>query len=239
MRRYIRHFFTDVWTERTGRSVGDCRMLSVGCGNGCVERMMIDEMGLLQDHLECFDVSPFMTRIAQEGRGLKSARVGDALQMSPEGYGVHDLVFAGLNVYQHLPHDSLDIAFERAAQCTKPGGYFLSDFVTSDHVCCYPNLMRSANGKTASLRSASVVEDNQEKFLESHTVDITWDTTKGTLHINDAGVQRSWLASRQRIMDGLRKYYSSVCAFDAYSLKQLSESTGTCPSTRYFVIAVK
>jgi len=239
MRGYIHYFFDQVWSKESGSSVQDCSLLSVGCGTGSVERLMVDEMGLREDSLSCFDFSPSMVEISREVRGLRQAQVGNALEMGPEKYGVHDVVYAGLNVFQYLPVGTLADAMERTARCTKPGGYFLSDFVTTDHIRWYPNLMRSYDRKTASLRSPFLDEQDGRMFMCSDIINITWDTPDQCLKINDSGIHRRWLAPMQRIIDEVRKHYSSVQVLDAHSLEQLPLHADSCPSTRYVIIARK
>mmetsp|Transcript_4300 Transcript_4300/g.7695 ORF Transcript_4300/g.7695 Transcript_4300/m.7695 type:complete len:647 (-) Transcript_4300:158-2098(-) len=240
MGKYVKYFFDQVWLKETGRSIAeDCKVMSVGCGTGLVERFMLDEVGISPQNLAAFDLSPSMVETAVQFRGITTAKVGNVLEMSAEMYGLHDVLYAGLNVFQYLPADKLDDALERTAACTKEGGYFVTDFITPDHIRWYPNLMISADRKTFSLRTPQLIQKDYQMYQRSDIINVTWDTEDGSLKINDSGLHQRWLAPMSRIIEAIEKHFPRVRVFDAVTMEELPRHADTSPSTRYVVIANK
>ncbi|RMD70463.1 MAG: methyltransferase domain-containing protein, partial [Bacteroidetes bacterium] len=163
MRRYL-FFFQEKHLPRLDRAT----VLSVGCGTGLVERFMIDELGVAYDNLYGIDISEAMVR---EARKRIRADVGDILALDPT-VKRWDVVYSGLNVLQYLPHDQLKPAIHKVASVLEPGGWFVGDFITPDHIRWYPNLMRSADGRTVSLRSPKIIEEHGINYQESEIINI-------------------------------------------------------------------
>jgi hypothetical protein len=200
---------------------------------------MLDEVGISPQNLAAFDLSPSMVETAVQFRGITTAKVGNVLEMSAEMYGLHDVLYAGLNVFQYLPADKLDDALERTAACTKEGGYFVTDFITPDHIRWYPNLMISADRKTFSLRTPQLIQKDYQMYQRSDIINVTWDTEDGSLKINDSGLHQRWLAPMSRIIEAIEKHFPRVRVFDAVTMEELPRHADTSPSTRYVVIADK
>ena len=61
-------------------------------------------------------------------------------------------MFCGLNVFQYLGPGKLEPAVAEAARVLRPGGYFIGDFITPDHIRCYAHVVQSASERMISLR---------------------------------------------------------------------------------------
>ena len=131
MAAYLRFF-----QEKSGVSLPGQRILSLGCGTGLTEEFMIRELGVPYAGIEGIDVSEAMLGVAQ--KRIK-ARNADILALEPVD-GQWDLAFSGLNVFHYLDHNRFEEAVQRAASVIRPGGNFLGDFITPDHIRWYPNV---------------------------------------------------------------------------------------------------
>lgn len=229
MRRYL--FF---FQEKHMPALPQATVLSLGCGTGLVERFMIDELGVIYDNLFGIDISEAMVR---EARTRIAAEVGDILSLDP-GVRTWDVAYAGLNVLQYLPHQRLKEAIHKIAAVLKPGGWFVGDFITPDHIRWYPNVMRAANGRTVSLRSPKIVEEGGINYQESEIINIHFGTDR--MYLNDAGKHRRYLPPLYRLRKCFEDAFGpEVYLYDAVSLEPIPEWADSCPSTRYVLMAQK
>jgi SAM-dependent methyltransferase len=210
------------------------RLLSIGAGTGLVERYIIDELGVLYDQLLGMDLSEAMV---QEARHRIRAEQGDILTFDSEG-GQWDIAFTGLNVFHYLPSSQLQEAIEKTAALVKPGGYFLGDFITPDHIRWYPNVMYSEDQSVISLRTPQLIEEDGRMYQESEILNIEFREDK--LDLNYAGKHKRFLPPMHRVRSYFeRAFGGKVMLYDAYSLTLIPELADSCKSTRYFVIAQK
>lgn len=210
------------------------RLLSIGAGTGLVERYIIDELGVPYDQLLGMDLSKAMV---QEARHRIRAEQGDILTFDSEG-GQWDLAFTGLNVFHYLPSSQLQEAIEKTAALVKPGGYFLGDFITPDHIRWYPNVMYSGDQSIISLRTPQLIEEDGRMYQESEILNIEFQEDK--LDLNYAGKHKRFLPPMHRVRSYFeRAFGGKVMLYDAYRLTLIPELADSCKSTRYFVIAQK
>lgn len=229
MRGYLQ-FFRDKYRIEFSRN----SLLSVGCGTGLVERTLIDEFGVPYEQLFGIDISPAM--VSEASRRIR-AEVGDVLAFEAEGK-TWDVAFSGLNVFHYLDFTRLEEAIHRTADRVSPGGYFIGDFITPDHIRWYPNLMYSADKQVISLRTPRLVEDNGRAFQESEIININFGD--GEMELNYAGKHLRFLPPLHRIRTYFeRAFGGQVDLYDAHSLDLIPEWADTCPSTRYVVVARK
>ncbi len=209
-------------------------ILSVGCGTGLVEAYMIRELGADRDRLLGMDISPSMVA---EAKHRIHAEEGDIFSFQ-KGAGTWDLVFSGLNVYHYLDHLRFDEAIARTAALLKPGGWFVGDFITPDHIRWYPNVLFSTDGQVISLRTPHLVEQNGALFQESEIVNVSFQ--QGHMEVTDAGRHRRYLPALHRVRRSFEQAFSkNVQIFDAVSLEPVSHQADSCASTRYVVMAQK
>ena len=209
-------------------------LLSVGCGTALVERMLIDEFGAPYEQLFGIDISPAM--VSEASRRIR-AEVGDVLDFDSEGR-TWNVAFSGLNVFHYLDFERLEEAIQRTAKLVSPGGYFIGDFITPDHIRWYPNLMYSAGKQVISLRTPRLVEEKGRVFQESEIININFGG--GAMELNYAGKHKRFLPPLLRI----RRYFErafggQVDLYDAHSLELIPDWADSCPSTRYVVVARK
>ncbi len=229
MKRYL--FF---FQEKYMPNLSEASVISLGCGTGLVERFIIDELGVKWERMYGIDLSKAMIR---EARKRIQADVGDILELDPR-VRMWDVAFSGLNVLQYLPHHHLKDAIHKVAAILKPGGWFIGDFITPDHIRWYPNVLRAAGGNTVSLRTARLIEEEGINYQESEIINIHFDDQQ--MHLNYAGKHKRYLPPVFR----LRKCFESafgpeVYLYDAVTLAPLPEWADSCRSTRYVVIARK
>jgi hypothetical protein len=172
----------------------------------------------------------------REARKRIPARQQDLLTMdtSAESW---QLVFSGLNVFHYLPFGKMERAIQKTAALLEKGGYFLGDFITSDHIRWYPNVIISKDEAVISLRNPELIEVEGAMFQESEIFNL--HCKDGKLLIHYAGKHRRFLPPMHRVRGYFEKYFSEVSLFDAHSLQALSDMADTCPSTRYVVLARK
>ncbi|MEQ8707282.1 MAG: methyltransferase domain-containing protein [Phaeodactylibacter sp.] len=214
--------------------LSDKRLLSIGAGTGLVERYIIDELGLPHAQLLGMDLSEAMV---QEARHRIRAEQGDILAFEAEG-SQWDIAFTGLNVFHYLPSSHLQEAIEKTAALIKPGGYFLGDFITPDHIRWYPNVMYSEDQSIISLRTPKLIEEAGRMYQESEILNLEFRA--GTMDLNYAGRHKRFLPPMHRVRTYFEQAFGgTVLLYDAYSLELIPELADSCKSTRYFVIAQK
>ncbi|NRA52117.1 MAG: methyltransferase domain-containing protein [Phaeodactylibacter sp.] len=212
----------------------DKQLLSIGSGTGMVERHIIDNHGLPYDHLLGVDLSKAMVREASQRIHTEQ---GDILTFETPGKQ-WDIAFTGLNVFHYLPGQRLQEAIEKTAALVKPGGYFLGDFITPDHIRWYPNVMYGQDETIISLRTPRLIEEEGRMYQESEILNLSFEG--GVMDLNYAGKHKRFLPPLHRIRTYFEKAFGDkVRLYDAYSLELIPESADSCTSTRYFVIAKK
>jgi SAM-dependent methyltransferase len=117
------------------------------------------------------------------------AEIGDLLTLDP-AVRVWDLAFGGLNVFQYLHHSDFEIAVRKVAGVLKPGGYFLGDFITSDHIRWYPNLVYSGDHKILSFRTPTLTEKDNYMYQRSRIINIDF---RNGMRITDEGTHERFL----------------------------------------------
>ena len=213
-------------------SFAENAILSIGCGTGLVERFMIDKLGASYEKLFGIDISEAM--VAEAQRRIR-AETGDLLAYDHEGKQ-WDIAFSGLNVFHYLDYERLEEAIERAAALVKPGGYFIGDFITPDHIRWYPNLLYSADKQLISLRTPRLVEGRGRIFQESEIININF--AGGEMELNYAGKHLRFLPPLHRIRSYFAQAFGGpVELYDAHSLELLPDWADSCKSTRYIVVA--
>ncbi|MEM6379514.1 MAG: class I SAM-dependent methyltransferase [Bacteroidota bacterium] len=207
-------------------------ILSLGCGTGLVEAHILEAFHMNPSQVYGIDVSAGMV---EQARKRIRADVMDLLQF--EGQTEQwDLVYCGLNVFHYLPPDQLEAAIAKSASFLKSGGYFLGDFITTDHVRWYPNVIFSADEQVVSLRDPVLVESEGKMYQESEIFNIHKEA--GELWINYAGKHRRFLPPMWRIRSLFERYFKGkVQLFDAHSMEAIGRDADTCPSTRYVMLA--
>lgn len=224
---YLRFFFRTYQVEPR-----ESRLLSIGCGTGIVEQFLIDELGMPHDNLLGIDKSEPMVRVAS--RRIR-AECKDLLDGADRSW---DLTFCGLNVFQYLWPEQLERGIEMAAHLTRPGGYFIGDFITPDHIRIYPHVLRSRCGKVISLRQPVLIEQENSTFQQSEIINVNRKADK--MIITYEGKHVRFLPSLWR----LRRLFEStfggeVDVYDAVTLKRIEGHADTCPSTRILIVARK
>lgn len=229
MAGYLRFF-----ADRYVFDYSDAKILSVGCGTGLVEDYMIEALGAQYDKLLGMDISPAM--VSEAGRRIR-AEEGDIFTFET-GAGQWDLLFSGLNVFHYLDHRRFDVAVQRAAALLRPGGWFVGDFITPDHIRWYPNVLFSSDGNVISLRTPHLVEEGGALFQESEIVNVSFQ--QGYMEVTDAGRHRRYLPALHRVRRSFEKAFGGgVELFDALSLAPIPADADSCASTRYVVVARK
>jgi len=229
MAQYLRFFNAEYPVDLTGSS-----LISLGTGTALVEEFMIKELGIPYEQLYGIDISEAMVNVA---RRRIQADVGDVLQLDPS-IRLWDIAFSGLNVFHYLDHERLEEAVQKTASIVRPGGWFIGDFITPDHIRWYPNVMYSEDRKIISLRTPKLIEHQGRVFQESEIINLNFEGE--TMEINYAGKHRRFLPPMHRIrMYFERAFGGQVDLYDAYSLDFIEDWADSCPSTRYVVIARK
>lgn len=229
MRKYL--YFAE---EKHGIDFSQAKIISLGCGTGLVEEFMQKELGVPYPHLYGIDLSPAMVR---EARHRLQADVGDILHLDPS-VRRWDLAYSGLNVFHYLPSELLREAIQKTAAIVRPGGYFIGDFITPDHIRWYPNVMHSDDQRIISLRSPELIEDNGLVYQESDIINL--DYSQGELYLDHAGRHRRFLPPLHRVRQYFREAFGEdVYCYDAVSLAPIPDWADSCPSTRYLLVAKK
>ena len=227
MAQYLR-FFQEKYNIPLHRN----KIISLGCGTGLTEDFMIREFGVPFEQLEGMDYSDAMVAVAEK---RIQAKKGDILALDPAN-GIWDLAFSGLNVFHYLDHKRFEEAVQRTASIVKPGGYFLGDFISPDHIRWYPNLIYSDDKQTISLRTPTLIEEEGHIFQQSEIVNIRFQD--GQMRVSYAGKHRRFLPPMHRVRGYFEKAFGgNVAIYDAVTLAPVPESADSCPSTRYVVVA--
>jgi SAM-dependent methyltransferase len=175
--------------------------------------------------------------MVQEARQRIRAEQGDILAFDADGKE-WDIAFTGLNVFHYLPSRHLQEAIEKTAALVKPGGYFLGDFITPDHIRWYPNVMYAEDQSIISLRTPRLIEEEGRMYQESEILNIEF--RNGQMDLNYAGRHKRFLPPLHRVRTYFeRAFGGNVMLYDAYSLELIPEEADSCMSTRYFVVAQK
>ncbi len=208
------------------------RLLSIGCGTGLVEEFMIRELGLSADRLLGIDKSEAMVKVASRRITAKSE---DILSLRGQEW---DMAYCGLNVFQYLSPDQCEQALRVTAEITRPGGLFVGDFITPDHVRVYPHVIRSKSGNVISLRNPELIEQEHFTFQRSEILNVSRQS--GKLLITNEGKHLRFLPSVWRLRQKFEEAFRGpVDIYDAVSLEPLGPKADTCPSTRYLLVARK
>lgn len=229
MARYLFFFAEKYQPDFTEKS-----MISLGCGTGLVEQHIIDELEMPYENLFGLDISPSM--VAEAGKRIQ-AEVGDVLTLDPS-VRMWDIAYSGLNVFQYLGHKRLEEAIQKTAAIVKPGGYFLGDFITPDHIRWYPNVLFSNDEQVVSLRTPELAEEDGSVFQKSDIINMRFQ--KGQMRVTYAGKHKRFLPPVNRVRAYFEKAFGGkVELYDAISLKAIAPEDDTCASTRYIVVAQK
>lgn len=229
MGKYL-HFFKEKYDIDFSWST----VISLGCGTGLVEKHLIDEMGVEYDNLFGLDISEAMV---QEASRRIQAETGDVLTLDPS-IRMWNIAFSGLNVFQYIDYRRLEEAISKTASILEPGGYFIGDFITPDHIRWYPNVVYSEDKKVISLRTPQLIEDEGRVFQESEITNISF--LDGSMRVTYAGKHRRFLPPMNRVRQYFERHFGGpVDLYDAVSLQPIPEWADSCPSTRYIVIAQK
>lgn len=223
MQAYIAFFIAQ--SEIRPRSV-----LSIGCGTGLTEEHI--QQTYQPEVLLGLDVSPAMVA---EARHRIEAKVADITQYQNEQQW--DMVYTGLNVLQYLPPKKLPDAIRNISHAVRDKGYFVGDFISPDHIRCYPNLGQSEDQLIMSLRTPSLVEHEHKLYQRSELINISTNT--GQLRVNYEGAHKRYLPPIIRVVNLFSREGFDVKAYDAVSLEALGEEADASPSTRYVLIAQK
>lgn len=210
------------------------KLISIGCGTGLMEQFIIEQLEMPYDNLYGMDLSEGMIEVAKT---RIHADVGDALELDPN-INTWDLTFCGLNVFQYVDHQYLFDVIQKTAEITKKGGYFFGDFITTDHIRWYPNVIQSENKQVISLRTPELIEKDNHMYQKSSITNLNF--TKDTIRITYEGEHERFLPPMSRVRTYFEEAFKGqVDIYDAISLQKIQESEDTCPSTRYLVVAQK
>ncbi len=209
-------------------------IISIGCGTGMVEEFFMSDLGVKNENIYGIDISEAMVT---EARKRIRADVGDVLTLDP-GIKLWDIAFSGLNVFHYLDFNRLEEAIQKTAAIIKPGGYFIGDFITPDHIRWYPNVLFSDDEKIISLRNPELIEDNGRMFQESEITNVSF--TGDMMRVSYAGKHRRFLPPMHRIRHYFEKAFKGeVELYDAHTLQVIPDWADSCASTRYVVLAKK
>lgn len=229
MRNYLQFFVKEYDNDLKENDI-----ISLGCGTGLVEEMLIHEMGVPAEQLYGIDISKAMVT---EARKRINADQGNVLELDPE-IRKWDIAFSGLNVFHYLNAEDLEEAIQKTASILKDGGFFIGDFITPDHIRWYPNAIHAANEEVVSLRTPRLIEKDGRMYQESEIVNINF--MNGLMEISYAGKHQRFLPPMNRMRAYFEKAFKGkVSLYDARSLEPISDWADSCPSTRYIIIAEK
>lgn len=212
----------------------DQKLISIGCGTGLMEQFIIEQLEMPYDNLYGMDLSEGMVQVAKT---RIHADVGDALELDPS-IKTWDLTFCGLNVFQYVDHQYLFDVIRKTAEITKDGGYFFGDFITTDHIRWYPNVIQSEDKKVISLRTPELIEKDNHMYQKSSIINLNFMQDK--TRITYEGEHERFLPPMTRVRTYFEEAFKGqVDVYDAISLQKIQENEDTCPSTRYLVVAQK
>ena len=226
--------YIDFFAAQHGVDLSEKQVISIGCGTGLVEEHMVKNRGVKPDNMYGMDLSEAMV---EEARKRIKADTGDLFDLDPD-IRMWDIAYSGLNVYQYIDHKKCADAIQKTADIVRPGGYFLGDFITPDHIRWYPSVMYSSDKQIVSLRTPRLVEENGSMFQYSDITNVNF--TDPQMTINYAGEHRRFLPPVVRMRTYFeRAFGGKVELYDAVSLKPIPEWADSCESTRYIVVAQK
>jgi len=208
-------------------------VLSIGCGTGLVEQHLIEHLNVKNDQLLGIDRSKAMINVAKTRIHAKEL---DALEIDTLDQKF-DVAFSGLNVFHYIGHENLELAIEKASNVINSGGYFIGDFITSDHIREYPNLIVSDDEQVISLHSPSLEEKEGRTYQCSTILNVRTEADK--MHFTHEGRHEVYLPALMRVRLYFERYFSEVTLYDALSMKTISVDADTCEATRYVVVAKK
>lgn len=221
---YLQYFFDHHAVET---------VISIGSGTGLSESYLIENLGVLKENLLGIDISESMVRVANQRIHAIHA---DLLKW--ESYQQFDLAYSGLNVFHYLPYRELENAIIKTADLVKPGGWFVGDFITPDHIRWYPNLVVSEDSKVISMRTPSLIEEDGRMFQQSEIINVSFQGDEMEIHY--AGTHKRILPPVNRVRKYFEKAFGGeIQLLDALSLEPIDRSSDSCPSTRYIVMAQK
>ncbi len=228
MKSYLTFF-----QNHTGKIWNASKVLSVGCGTGLVEEWLIKEFNIPNEHLLGIDISEAMVEVARER--IRS-RAGDILEIDdiPDQW---DIAVSGLNVYQYLPSLKFETAIANTYSILSKGGYFVGDFITSDHIRWYPNVLYSTDKKIISLRTPRVFEREGKTYQESEIINMNFN--KGSFEVYYAGKHLRYLPEISTLRKTFENCFEEVKLFDPFTLLPVPHDAKTTNSTRYVVFAGK
>lgn len=231
MNSFMKNYLQELTGKMGGLSAK--KILSLGCGTAIVEAFLINELKADYNRLLGIDISEGMIREAAKRIQAKKA---DLLTLHTDAEQ-WDIAYSGLNVFHYLPLGKMEIAIQKTAELLADEGYFLGDFITPDHIRWYPNVILSDDERVISLRNPKLIEVDGAMFQESEIFNL--HDLGGEMAIHYAGKHRRFLPPMHRVRSYFEKYFGEVQLFDAYSLKEISDTADTCASTRYVVLAKK
>lgn len=220
-------FFIDTYDAQFAKR----SVLSAGCGTGIVEAYMIEQLGVDKEKLFGFDLSEAMVQLAQQ---RIHAEVQNVITFQPEP-ACWDFCCAWTNVLQYLPYQALETALSNLATTLKPGGYFVADFITPDHIRRFPNVLKSQQVRL--LRQPSLWYENQNIFQMTELFNVS--QLNEQFIVTYEGQHKRFLPSLPRVRALFAQYFSKVDFYDVLSLVPLRTDADTSESTRYLLIAQK
>ena len=230
------NFMSNYWSfviENYDLKVADRDLFSIGCGTGLIEEHLIDKKGFSHDKVYGMDLSEAMVA---EARKRINADVGNALELDPE-IRQWDTAYCGLNVFQYIDEKFLESAVDQTHAILKEDGLFIGDFITSDHIRWYPNLIFSEDRSVVSFRSPNLIAVDNFMYQESEIVNLRHGN--GKMMLTYEGKHRRYLAPMSKVRRMFSDRFSQVDFYDAVTLEPIDEGAETCASTRYLVVARK
>ena len=193
---------------------------------------MIRELGISADRVLGIVKSEAIVKVASR---RIAARSEDILSLRGQEW---DMTYCGLNVFQYLSPDQCEEALRVTAEITRPGGLFVGDFITPDHVRVYPHVIRSKSGNVISLRNPELIEQGNFTFQRSEILNVSRQS--GRMLITNEGKHLRFLPPVWRLRQKFEEAFRGpVDIYDAVSLQPLGPKADTCPSTRYLLVAQK
>jgi SAM-dependent methyltransferase len=206
------------------------RILSIGCGTGIMEEYLLKNYYLEWDNVLGIDTSESMIKLASK---RINAFVGDILDIKYTNSC--DIAFASLNVFQSFVPSLMEEAIEKTSRIIKNDGYLIADFITSDHIRRYRNILDSEN--VVLLRKPSLIEESHNIIQQNEVINVAILNSK--LQIMYGGKHNYYLPSICQVRYILGKFFNRVDIFDALTFAYLNPEDDTSPSTQYLIVAQK
>lgn len=232
----LKSFMSAYWDfviERYDIHSASTELFSIGCGTAIIEDFLIKEKGFDYNKVYGMDLSEGMVK---EARKRIRADIGNALELDPK-LKQWDLVYCGLNVFQYLNQAFLEAAIKGSSDILKEGGLFVGDFICSDHIRKYPNLIYSEDRRTISFRSPELIAIDNFMYQQSEIVNM--QIKEEGMHLSYEGKHKRYLAPMSKVRRYFKKHFSQFEFYDALSLEPIPKKAETCESTRYLVVARK